>query len=274
MNFDKDDEIVNGEEGRDKYFFEGKEVPPPLNSNKANNNNNTKKSVSLNSAQNVVLLTDSSGIDTLDFSAIESGITLNLNLQNSAQTIDSAGTQIILQGNFEVIIGSAFDDEFTISPLPDTARFVNGGAGKDVLNFESVNVAGVDDGSTIATPGFADIAYDSIETVNLSVITGTEEAVDMALPLSFSLSNNYPNPFNPSTKIKYQIPSNVNGETSNVELIVFDILGREVATLVNEQQKPGYYEIDFNASRLTSGIYFYRIQAGNFIDTKKMVLMK
>ncbi|MEG8946385.1 alpha-amylase family glycosyl hydrolase [Rosettibacter firmus] len=85
----------------------------------------------------------------------------------------------------------------------------------------------------------------------------------------FSLSQNYPNPFNPTTFINYQIPS-----TSNVILKVYDILGREVTTLVNEVQQAGRYEIKFNASDLPSGVYFYRIQAGNFSDTKKMILLK
>ncbi|MDA3861881.1 MAG: T9SS type A sorting domain-containing protein, partial [Melioribacteraceae bacterium] len=76
--------------------------------------------------------------------------------------------------------------------------------------------------------------------------------------LYFSLEQNYPNPFNPSTAIKYSIPSNVKGEMANVKLVVFDILGREVATLVNKEQKAGNYDVKFDASKLTSGIYLYR----------------
>ena len=272
LNFDKDDEIVNGEEGSDKYFIEGKKVPPPLN-NKNYSSHNVSRKVVLNNIESTVILSDSSGIDTLNFAGYDIGITLKLNSQNSAQTIDTSGIQILLDGEFEVVIGTDYDDEITVSPLPDTARHIDGGDGTDILNFESPVEGSVDDGSTITTPGFADVTYSNFETVNISVVSGVEEA-DVALPLSYNLSNNYPNPFNPSTKIKYQIPSNVKGETANVELIVFDILGREVATLVNEQQKPGYYEIDFSASHLTSGIYFYRIQAGKFIETKKMVLLR
>jgi len=88
-------------------------------------------------------------------------------------------------------------------------------------------------------------------------------------PLVFSLSQNYPNPFNPSTTISYQLPVN-----SFLTLKVYDVLGNEVATLVNEEKQVGEYEIEFSGSSLTSGIYFYQLKAGRFIETKKMVLMK
>ena len=87
--------------------------------------------------------------------------------------------------------------------------------------------------------------------------------------LSYELTQNYPNPFNPVTQIQYTIE-----QSSNVTLKVFDILGREVATLINENQNPGRYVVDFNASNFASGIYFYRLEAGAFIQVKKMILMK
>ncbi len=83
------------------------------------------------------------------------------------------------------------------------------------------------------------------------------------------LENNYPNPFNPTTEIRYQIP-----KVSHVTLKVFDILGREVATLVNEQKSPGTYTVRWDASGVASGIYFYRMQAGMFVETKKMLLVR
>jgi hypothetical protein len=85
----------------------------------------------------------------------------------------------------------------------------------------------------------------------------------------FQLHQNYPNPFNPTTAIKYQIP-----EISLVTLKVYDVLGSEIATLVNEEKHSGSYEIEFNATTLPSGIYFYKLQAGSFVETKKMILMK
>lgn len=90
----------------------------------------------------------------------------------------------------------------------------------------------------------------------------------------FSLFQNYPNPFNPSTTIKYQIPSNVKHEISNTKLVVFDILGREIATLVNKEQPSGNYSVQFDASTLASGLYFYKLQNGTFVQTKKMLLIK
>jgi hypothetical protein len=89
------------------------------------------------------------------------------------------------------------------------------------------------------------------------------------LPQNYSLKQNFPNPFNPSTKIKYSIP-----EMSIVTLTLFNLLGEEVTTLVNEEKTAGNYTVEFNAANLPSGIYFYRIQAGSFVETKKMVLMK
>jgi len=94
------------------------------------------------------------------------------------------------------------------------------------------------------------------------------------LPKKFALKQNYPNPFNPKTKIKYDIPENVKRVTKNVELVVYDILGKEVTTLVNEQQKAGYYEIEFESKDLTSGIYLYRLQAGDYVEAMKMILLK
>jgi hypothetical protein len=88
-------------------------------------------------------------------------------------------------------------------------------------------------------------------------------------PKEFALEQNYPNPFNPVTMINYQLPMN-----NHVILKVYDALGREVATLVNEMKKAGSYSAEFDASKLASGIYFYRLQAGEFVETKKMLLMK
>lgn len=89
------------------------------------------------------------------------------------------------------------------------------------------------------------------------------------VPIEFSLFNNYPNPFNPETMIKYQLP-----KASFVKLKIYDILGREVQTLVNTEQNPGVYQVQLNGNSLSSGVYFYRIEAGNFVETKKMILLK
>ncbi|MBZ0202269.1 MAG: T9SS type A sorting domain-containing protein, partial [Ignavibacteria bacterium] len=89
------------------------------------------------------------------------------------------------------------------------------------------------------------------------------------IPLEFSLSQNYPNPFNPVTTIKYALPNDV-----KVIVRIYDILGREVKTLVNDFQKAGYYDAKFDGSNYASGVYFYRMEAGEFVQSKKMVLIK
>ncbi len=96
-----------------------------------------------------------------------------------------------------------------------------------------------------------------------------ESVEDQELVNSFSLTQNYPNPFNPSTTIKYSVP-----QLTNVSLKIYDVLGKEVSTLVNAQQAQGVYEVTFDASNLASGMYIYTIQAGSFTSSKKMLLMK
>ena len=92
--------------------------------------------------------------------------------------------------------------------------------------------------------------------------------------LTFSLDQNFPNPFNPTTKIKYTIPEDVRSEKQAVILKVYDVLGNEIATLINESKTPGSYEVEFDGSKIPSGIYFYQLKTGRFVETKKMVLLK
>ncbi|GAB6283660.1 MAG: hypothetical protein STSR0008_24470 [Ignavibacterium sp.] len=106
-----------------------------------------------------------------------------------------------------------------------------------------------------------------IDGDTIGIITSVEDEI-IALN-SFELLQNYPNPFNTSTLISYQLPVN-----SLVTLKVYDILGREVAKLVNEEKPVGVYEVEFNATNLPSGVYFYKLQAGSFSETKKLILLK
>ena len=99
--------------------------------------------------------------------------------------------------------------------------------------------------------------------------TYLEEEKNKIIPTGFALMQNYPNPFNPSTNIRYEISS-----AEFVSLKVYDVLGNKVATLINKEIAPGSYDVTFDASRLSSGIYFYTLQAGSFGETKKMILMK
>lgn len=94
------------------------------------------------------------------------------------------------------------------------------------------------------------------------------------IPKEFILHQNYPNPFNPVTKIRFDVSSIGVYRNTSVQIIVYDILGREITTLVNQEMKPGSYEVKFDGSNYASGLYFYRIEAGNYLEVKKMVLLK
>lgn len=96
-------------------------------------------------------------------------------------------------------------------------------------------------------------------------------------PVSFKLGQNYPNPFNPTTTIKYEIPlsfPDISTGNPNVVLKIYDLLGKEIAVLVNQKQEPGAYEVTFDAGKLASGVYYYKLQAGDFVDVKSMVYLK
>jgi hypothetical protein len=118
-----------------------------------------------------------------------------------------------------------------------------------------------------SSPDSGTIAVTSPTTWNASIPTSVQ--VNYEVPGEFALLQNYPNPFNPSTAISYQLPA-----ASEVTLRVYDMLGREVATLVNAQQAPGTYSVSFDGAGLSSGVYLYRLTAGQFITSHKMVLTK
>ncbi len=136
--------------------------------------------------------------------------------------------------------------------------------------------------------------YDRSDSPNIQIVDKITDVLkeNVNVPNSMELYQNYPNPFNPTTTIKYTIPDNsgtsnskqgerseslknsTSGRNDNVKLIVYDVLGREIATLLNGVKKPGNYEINFNSGELTSGVYFYNLSVGNKQLTKKMIIMK
>ncbi len=145
---------------------------------------------------------------------------------------------------------------------------INDGLGSGAYNVLSI---GADDQYL-----FAGTVSSSIWRRPLSQVVTEIDDESNFQPKEYSLEQNYPNPFNPSTTIKYTIPNvTLSGvEESRVQLKIYDVLGNVVATLVNEEKPTGVYEVEFNASNLSSGIYFYKLQAGSFIQTKKMILVK
>ncbi len=117
------------------------------------------------------------------------------------------------------------------------------------------------------------------DILRLTPVIPTNVEAENSVVQDFKLFQNYPNPFNPSTKIKYTIPnlpSSLKGrnEMRFVALKILDVLGNEIATLVNEEKSAGSYEVQFNASKLSSGVYFYKLTAGNFSEIKKMIYLK
>lgn len=121
--------------------------------------------------------------------------------------------------------------------------------------------------------GSAELWFDEIKILNPEAVYAEKDNIN---PAVFSLYQNYPNPFNPSTKIKFSIPTVETGHASSLQvtLKVYDILGKEIAMLVNEEKTAGNFEVIFNGNRFSSGIYFYRLQAGGYSQTRKMILLK
>jgi probable HAF family extracellular repeat protein len=119
----------------------------------------------------------------------------------------------------------------------------------------------------IVLEGFLALGEQQTYNITLNPLSVNESPFE--IPGSYALAQNYPNPFNPTTTISYSIP-----QSGNVKLVVYDMLGNEVATLVNKEQAPGVYSVLFDATNLASGVYFYRIKAGSFNEVKKMILMR
>ncbi|MGD8781186.1 MAG: T9SS type A sorting domain-containing protein [Ignavibacteria bacterium] len=214
-------------------------------------------------------IADESGIDTLDFSGHQINHNINLDLLGVAQTIDDSGWTVVFNGQFENYYGSSENDVITVKPL-DVPRFVDGGENEngDTLIVDSDGLDAVDYGTKITIEGFEPITYSNFSEVIIEDVV-TEVKENTSIPTEYGLSQNYPNPFNPSTSIEYQVSS-----YENVTIKVYDILGNEIKTLVNEKKSPGTYNIVFNAEGVSSGVYFYRMVSKSFVETKKMLLLR
>jgi len=194
--------------------------------------------------------------DSIDFGIVSIGDSsiAELNLYNPKDSTITINECLINNNSFSVL------NELPISiPSKDSISLILmfKPDNKDYFQ-EKLNVRSVNDMLMIGK---------QVYLTGATTLVSVEDQVN--LPLQLSLSQNFPNPFNPRTTIKYQIP-----ELSIVTLKLFDVLGNEMITLVNEEKQAGNYQLTWNAESLPSGIYFYRIQIGSFVETKKMVLMK
>ncbi len=355
-------DYLNGGSGDDNFVSQ-------QNSSSQSVNLRLNKSTFFDNDNFPIVLTDSSGTDTLDFSNDPANRKLNLDLNNIIQTINETGKQYVINGQFEAYLGGTGQDVIT-AKLLDVPRYLDGGGNEDTdtLYVNSQGRDAVNNNGNITAEGLAELKYENFSTVIIfkyllkemrifpdsisiaqcdsvqlrvtgydqfgdscdinplwsasmgeinsvgwfkcstvgrATITATDSATGIQstavvnvnaavsveeeiFPTEYSLSQNYPNPFNPTTTIEYTIPTpplvpprhteldEVKGREIGgvVTLKIYDILGCEVKTLVNKEQGPGYYSVEFNSSGFASGIYFYRIQTKDFNDVKKMLILK
>jgi agmatine/peptidylarginine deiminase len=185
-------------------------------------------------------------------------------------------------------------DNYELPPAPPAGmfdiRFSSGRIAEDInSSVKTIDMSGVTYPLTVRVEGMDMRLMDETgKTVNVNLKSGENVVISDAtiqklmvsgelIPAEYALEQNYPNPFNPTTKIKYTIPSVIANEVKQSQLItlkVYDVLGNEIATLVNEEKPAGSYEVKFNAKGFPSGVYFYRLNAGLFTETRKMMLLK
>ncbi len=146
--------------------------------------------------------------------------------------------------------------------LGETGSWIGNGVLEPPLRFDSFQMTYVPGNPSTGLHYFDDLRIASFDPVGV-------EMEDNGIPVSYNLEQNYPNPFNPATVIKFSIP-----EASNVKIIISDILGREVTTLVNDNLNAGSYSVNFDAGKISSGVYFYTLMTDKFKQSKKMLLMK
>jgi hypothetical protein len=198
------------------------------------------------------------------------------NFSNSGTTLNKIfiPEDFAFDGNVKVLHKRVNETEFRISDMTFDNLiyhfdFTDYSVGDEIqfyfiYNYNNVNITEPNLGYYNAVFGSDDISY------------ATDVPIDPVIPADFKLYQNFPNPFNPNTTISFSIPRNTeyNSVLQNVSLKVYDILGREVATLVNENKPAGLYNVQFSMNNLHSGVYFYTLKAGSFTETKKMILLK
>ena len=180
---------------------------------------------------------------------------------------------VLEAGNFEIVFGY----RLTFGTPKNQFIYVNGDSvadmeftGDQTSWLEKSLAVDLVTGENVITMqfswGWMDIDYLAVPS---GIVTAVEDETDKPIPAAYSLKQNYPNPFNPSTTIEYTIT-----KPGKVMLKVYDVLGREIAELVNKEQMSGSHKVEFDASHLASGVYIYRLQAGDYVEAKRMLLLK
>ncbi|MCB9248562.1 MAG: T9SS type A sorting domain-containing protein [Ignavibacteriales bacterium] len=209
-----------------------------------------------------------------DFTALEQGDGNNYAVFN---------TENLPSGSYQVDVwwatstGNSFETKFEITAgnnlyAETKTQKLNGGQWNYLTNVELNNEGIIS--IKVKSNNTGIVVADAFRLIYVGPVTSVKENT---IPNEFVLEQNYPNPFNPTTTIKYTIPSITKGkiaEQQNVELKIYDVLGREIKTLVDEIQASGTYEVQFNANALASGTYFYRLQVGDYSEIKKMIFLK
>lgn len=213
--------------------------------------------------------------DTLVYGAPGSEIVFEIDVTNltaSEQTVFIVRTENIMPAGwtsslcFDLCFSSEVDSIATTSTYGSTPL----APGETrVVSLHVFSNSSIDTGYVQLEAGTFHNPNERITTDYTAITDPTIDVNDINVLNSYSLLQNYPNPFNPSTKINYTV-----GEPGLVQLKVYNVLGVEVATLVNEQKSAGSYSADFNAAKLSSGVYFYSISVNNFTQTRKMILEK
>jgi hypothetical protein len=212
-----------------------------------------------------------------NFGSIDGAVKINLHKANLSFRSDYC-EWLLIENTFATAVGKGKVNGVGNYSFLIRAQSMNAGFESSKGKIQIV-IWDIDDGERIVYDNLTpkNINGGAIVIKSLSGEKLVAEKNNLLSPLEYSLAQNYPNPFNPSTTINYTVPS-----AGNVQLKVYDIIGNEVATLVNEEKEPGSYEVPFNASQLSSGVYIYSLRAVNpstgsgqvFVETKKMILMK
>jgi len=214
---------------------------------------------------------------TIDLEGTRDGSNISVTATVQAEGPLPAGALII---HFVIVEEVAYAGRNGVTPQPYVMRKMIGGPNGQLLSIASGEtkiaeqqspLTNVEDPSKAGVVVFVQASTAKTvlqsEYISYGVLTGVPDPG--AGPFEYRLDQNYPNPFNPSTQIGFALP-----EASDVRLAVFDLLGREIRSLVQEHLQPGSYEISFDGDRLPSGVYFYRLEAGGYTATRRLVLMK